>query len=300
MIASLAYALLTFVPIAAEPPQDQAPAEEPRLGLMGYCPVCLIEMKEWVPGKPEHEVVYDGHIYRFPGEEQMKMFQEDPEKYVPALHGDCVVCLKNMGKRVPGDPRFGRFYNGRVFFFPSEAQSRMFAEDPSAFADVDLALGGQCAVCRVEMGQDVPGKPEFTVHYKGLRYRFPGEEQMKMFQEDPEKYAVEAAPAPAPSEGSFLEKPEDPATAIRTVSIRGKTSCAGCEHGVSPLKTPDELGLAITAEDGTIYIVEEAHERFPELYENRFAGKLVSLTGSVLKREDRFVWVQPETLTVNQ
>jgi YHS domain-containing protein len=286
----------TRQPAPGSPPsagQAQAP-----VALRGYCPVCLVNMKKWVPGRPEFSVVYDGHTYRFPGQEQMQMFQDDPSKYTPALHGDCIVCLKNMNQRVPADLNIGQFHQGRVYFFPSDEQRQMFRSDPAAYADADLALGGTCSVCRVEMNQEVPGKPEFAVHHRGLRYQFPGPQQRDMFLANPEKYAVPPAAAegsgPADNRQSSREGQGDPE--LRTVSIRGRTSCAGCDHGVRTLGDPDELGLAVVADDGQIYIVEGAHVDFPEIYEGRFESREVELRGRVVKRDKAVSWIDPEGL----
>lgn len=271
-------------------------AGEATLALRGYCPVCLVNMKEWVPGKPEFSATYDGHVYRFPGAEQLELFRADPAKYTPALHGDCVVCLNDMGRRVPGDLNFAQIYRGRVYLFPGEEQRQMFRADPAKYADADLALGGTCAVCRVEMQQEVAGKPEYAVHYDGLRYLFPGPEQRAMFLANPAKYAVRPAEGSGPAAGP-QSSAAAPDGAVRTVSVRGRTSCAGCEHGVKPLGNPDVLGLAVVDEAGKVYVVEEAHLLFPELYEGRFDGREVSLAGEVLREDGRVVWVRPERLS---
>ncbi|MBP86540.1 MAG: hypothetical protein CMJ64_07485 [Planctomycetaceae bacterium] len=112
------------------------------LGLDGYCPVCVVKMKKWVKGSAEHQVVYDGKTYRFPGADQKQMFLEDPAKYVPALGGDCSVCLAKMGKRVPGSVKFGAVHKGRVWMFPGDDQRKMFLANAKQFENVDLAHGG--------------------------------------------------------------------------------------------------------------------------------------------------------------
>ncbi len=267
------------------------------LALRGYCPVCLLNMNKWVPGKAEYSVTYDSHVYRFPGPEQMEMFKADPAKYTPVFHGDCVVCLANMGQRVPGNLNFTQIKGGRVYLFPAEDQRAMFKADPAKYADADLALGGKCAVCRVEMQQDVEGKPEFAAHHNGLRYLFPGPEQRAMFLANPAKYAVEPAeecrrPVPRPQSSTA------PAHgALRNVSITGRTSCAGCDHGIKPLGDPDQLGLAVVTESGALYVVEGAHELYPALYEGRFDGLAVSLTGEVIREDGKVAWVRPKSLS---
>ena len=66
--------------------------------------------------------------------------------------------------------------------------------------------------------------------------------------------------------------------------MTGKSGCAGCDHGVSPIGAPDELGLAVNAADGKVYVVENAHKLFPKVYEERFAGLPLEVSGKVLKR----------------
>ncbi len=261
------------------------------VALEGYCPVCVMEMKKWVPGNAQFAVRYDGKVYYFPGEKQKQMFLANPAKYVPALGGDCVVCLSKMHKRVPGNIRYAAFYHGRLYLFPSEEQRAMFREHPAQYADADLALGGNCVVCMVDMNQQVPGKPEYTAIYHGMRYQFPGEEQMKKFLASPEKYAAAARQR---QQASVRPTSTSGATTASLVRVRGKSGCAGCDYGQHPLRDPDELGLAVTTDDGTVFIVEDAHKRYPQLYERRFDGVPLEVVGQVLKREGQFVWIEPQ------
>ncbi len=309
-VISLAFLLHQGPEVAAQSGTRQSAQQSPTtsrltrsapLALQGYCPVCITSMKKWVAGKPEFAVVYDGHTYLFPGDDQKRMFQADPAKYTPALHGDCIVCAVDMKKRVPGSVNFAQFHGDRLFLFPSEAQRKMFNADPAKYADADLALGGKCAVCKVEMKQDVSGKPEYTIHYQGLRYLFPGPDQMKMFQANPGKYAPKPTEGSGPVEGSGPsagpQSSKGSSSAVRLVSIQGKTGCAGCEHGVKLLGSPDDLGLAVTA-GKRVYVVEDAKDRYPSIYESRFEGHKVTLTGAVLKEQGKFVWVRPGNLAL--
>lgn len=155
------------------------------LALDGKCAVCFAKMNKLVDGKTEFATDYDGKTYRFPSAEQKKMFDADPVKFVPALGGDCVVCLVEMGKRVAGKPEFALMHDGRLFLFPAQEQLEMFKKNPAKYSDADLALGGACPVCLVKMGKVVKGDPEYAVVHDGLRYLFPGAEQKKMFEKNP-------------------------------------------------------------------------------------------------------------------
>lgn len=283
--------------------QPSAGQAEYPVAIGGYCPVCVVNMKQWVPGRPEFSVVYDGHVYRFPGQEQMQMFLDNPAKYTPALHGGCIVCLKNMNQHVAGDLNFGQLYQGRIYFFPSDEQRQMFRADPTAYANADLALGGMCAVCRVEMNQEVPGKPEYTIHHRGMRYQFPGPEQRDMFMANPEKYAIPpgsgAAEGSGPANNRQSSRQEKGDSKVQTVSVKGRTSCAGCDHGVQTLGDPDELGLAVVTNEGEIFVVEGAHTKYPALYESRFEARSVELQGTLIKRDKTISWVEPSSLRIS-
>ncbi|MHC4400254.1 MAG: hypothetical protein ACYTG0_11305 [Planctomycetota bacterium] len=173
---------------AGHKPTDVKKTAELPLALEGYCAVCIHEPRKWVKGSPEHEVVYDGRRYWFPGEKQKAMFVAHPQRYAPVLGGDCTVCLADGGKQVAGNVRHSMFYEGRLFLFPGEEPKAKFAADPDKYANVDLAMEGNCPVCLTEMEKTVPGKPEFSAHHKGLRYLFPSDKQRTMFLAAPEKY----------------------------------------------------------------------------------------------------------------
>jgi len=276
-----------------------------QLGLNGYCPVCIIEMKKWMKGNPLFASRFDGKIYYFPSAQIKAKFDANPAKYVPALGGDCTVCLAKMGKRMPGSVQQAAFHQNRLYLFPSEQQKKMFLAEPAKFANVDLALGGLCSVCKIEMKKDVPGKPEYTVIYQGMRYQFPGEQQMKMFQANPAKYAVKgpqgsgsrgSGKRPATGNPSAQFVPQAKPINQNIVSITGTSTCAGCEHGVAPLGAPEELGLAVDAKDGKVYVIEDAHQRYPKLYDKRFEQLPVQVSGVVIKEKDNVRWLKATEL----
>ena len=261
----------------------------PSLGLEGYCPICLIEAKKWVRGTPDHQVTYDGKTYYFPSENEKRVFEADPAKYVPVLSGDCTVCLAKAGKRVPGNIRHATLYKGRVFLFTSDREKQEFLSSPKKYAEVDLALNGRCAVCGVMAGKDVPGKREFTAIHKGLRYQFVSDKERRVFLANPAKFVgakTRNTPASAKTGGNSV------------VTITGKSACAGCEHGVAPIGAPDELGLAVNAPGGKVYVVEDAHKKYPNIYAKRYDGLPLQVTGTVVKTSGKFTWIKPQTLRV--
>lgn len=201
----------------AEEPLDGSGSrvEQAPIALEGYCPVSVLAMRKWVKGDSAHPVVYDGRTYLFANAEGKKMFEDNPAKYVPALGGDCAVALVKMGKRVPGNIRNATIHDGRLFLFSKPQAQQMFAADPATYADADLALGGNCPVCLVNMGKDVPGKPELAAFHNGFRYLFPAVEQRDAFVATPEKYVSATGNGPLPASGSATKQPAAPASAGR-------------------------------------------------------------------------------------
>ena len=59
-------------------PEKYADAD---LALNGYCPVCKIDMKKDVKGKPEIAYDYHGTRYLFPAKEQLEKFKANPRRY---------------------------------------------------------------------------------------------------------------------------------------------------------------------------------------------------------------------------
>lgn len=175
--------------------------------LEGYCPVSLQAMNKWVKGKPAIQEVFDGHTYHFANEDGKRMFSADPAKYAPVLGGDCVVSLVKMGKRVPGNIRYASIHEGRLFLFANEQGKQMFTADPKSFANADLAFGGNCPVCRVDMQHSMAGRPEFTVVHNGLRYLFPTVAMRDTFLANPTKYQATASAGESPRGGSGSRQP---------------------------------------------------------------------------------------------
>lgn len=185
---------------AAPPTRQAAPsgsgttsgAAELRVGLQGYCPVCIVNLKKWVKGTQRFTADYDGVRYYFPGEEQKQAFLEAPAKYSPVLAGDDIVVYTQTSKRVKGSLSHAVLHDGRLYLFANADSKRRFQSQPATFANADVALNGECPVCRVDMRQRVAGKPEFAAKHNGLRYFFPADPQKQTFLENPAAY-VEAA-----------------------------------------------------------------------------------------------------------
>lgn len=179
------------------PPPSYGSAARPRveaeLAMRGFCPVCLVADRAWVVGDPKLATVFDGKAYYFPTPQRRQQFVADPVSYAPALGGDNIVAYAETGRREPGDLSRGVTHNGRVYFVGTQAERERFNRNPARYADADLALGGRCVVCRVDLGRPTPGEPKLTTVHNGLRYQFANAQQQRRFAASPERYAKAAA-----------------------------------------------------------------------------------------------------------
>ena len=263
------------------------------IGLDGYCPVCIIAAGKWEAGSNEITSTYDGVTYLFPNQSLKQTFDQSPAKFVPALAGDCVVCLPNAGKRVAGNVNHATMHNGRLFLFPDDETKAEFESNPAKYENVDLAADGNCVVCN---GHDVKGSAEFTEIHDGMRYQFPSAEAAAFFRRAPEKYAVGTQVIAAEPVSETLTSSQ--VVASDAVTVTGTSTCAVCEFGVKPLGNPEELGMAVKTSDGHVIVVEKAHVLYPQIYKARYAGQNVQVEGKILKSEGRVSWLNPSSIRV--
>lgn len=266
-------------------------ADRPLVALDGHCAVCVLEAGKWVRGSPDHSYEFDGQVYYFPGDAERKKFAADPIRYAPVLGGDCQVCFAKMSSRVPGSIRFAATHKGRLYLFPGDGERKAFLADADAFADADIAFRGLCAVCLVEAKKEVPGKPQFTAVYRGLRYLFPSQAELDAFLKNPNKYAV-------PQRNQTGAVPNS-GRGERLISVTGRSGCAACEFGVQPLQGAG-LGFAVAADDGRVYVIEHVEQKHPDLFEQRFKGFRVQVTGLALKEQGKFVWLDPQRIELGK
>jgi YHS domain-containing protein len=287
---------LAFITIGTLRAAEGDRMEGPRIGLGSYCPVCILDANKWVKGSPDHQATDDGVTYYFPDEAIKQNFLAQPAKYVPALGGDCIVCYAKLGKRVPGSVHHTARYDNRLFLFPDAEQQQAFFSNPKELANVDLALNGDCAVCQVHHNKRVAGKPEFTEIKDGFRYQFVSAREQEAFRMDPAAYIP-----PASKPTSMMQSPQSQRPAENgSLTVTGKTTCAGCEHGIRTIHNPEELGLAVNTDDGRVVIVEQAHKLYRDAYANRYDGQRVRVSGLVVKQQGRFTWIEPTELMVQK
>ena len=110
-----------------------APVSDPVPGLDGYSPVSLYNWREWRKGKPEFTGYHKGIAYRMATEAEFTEFNQDPEKYVPRLLGCDPVILQKTDRAVPGNTKYGAYFDGALYLFQSPETRAEFKNHPMRY-----------------------------------------------------------------------------------------------------------------------------------------------------------------------
>ena len=102
-----------------------------------------------------------------------------------ALDGFCPVRLSEQEHWVQGDVRWGARHKGRTYLFSGPEEQQRFLDAPEKYAP---AHSGYDVVLAVQQGQEVPGRREHGVWYRGKVYLFSSEASVEQFRASPEQY----------------------------------------------------------------------------------------------------------------
>lgn len=114
---------------------DSPEASLPPLGLEGFCPIALIENKEWKEGDRQFGCIHRGQLYLFLSLEARDQFLESPDRYAPVLSGYDPVVFTERGELVSGSREHGRFIDDRIVLFTNEESFQKFKEAPMKYID---------------------------------------------------------------------------------------------------------------------------------------------------------------------
>lgn len=109
------------------------PTQGDRLGLEGYCPVCLVTRQAWIAGNPRISEAHNGHTYCFAGEAERRAFRANPDWYAPALDGDDAVLAAKQNTIVAGRRAYSAAYDSRLYLFASPETRDAFAANPEHY-----------------------------------------------------------------------------------------------------------------------------------------------------------------------
>jgi thiol-disulfide isomerase/thioredoxin len=106
---------------------------KPDLGLKGFCPVYLFENRNWKKGFAEFAVEYKGILYHLAGPAQRDQLESNPSKYAPRLLGCDAVILTQTGRVIPGDIKYGAYYDNELFLFTTAESRSTFRSSPPRY-----------------------------------------------------------------------------------------------------------------------------------------------------------------------
>ena len=124
-------------------------------------------------GQADFSVEHDGRFYRFVDQALADEFRKKRERFIPRNDGACPVSDVDLGRKLPGNPKFGVIYQDRIFLCASAEARRKFIQSPDRYAAVDVAERGYCPHCIRTSGLLVLGSPRHEVSHDGRRYWFP-------------------------------------------------------------------------------------------------------------------------------
>ncbi len=129
----------TQPPLARPTPQSLA-SNSPLVGLDGYCPIHIKMNREWIKGRSEYSTTWQGVVYQFPTEGDLKAFQSAPQKYAPRMLGCDPVQLWLTERAVQGSVEYGAFFNGDLFLFVSAESRNQFKVNPNRYVQLRTAF----------------------------------------------------------------------------------------------------------------------------------------------------------------
>lgn len=153
-----------------------------------YCPVALLDKAVLVEVDGTHTAVYAGARYFFETVEAKARFAAEPEKFVPARGGECLVTLAETQTEAIGSERFPVVYDGRIYLCASEQARQKFLTSPAVYANRDLRSQGTCPHCGAALAAQTHGRSRFQIRFGGSRYQFPDKAHMEAFLKAPLRY----------------------------------------------------------------------------------------------------------------
>ena len=97
-------------------------------GVNGYDLVSYHSSKRPLRGNGHYPSVHEGVTYLFASEENRKIFDRNPGKFIPAYGGYCAFGA-SVGKKFVGDPEVWRIVDGRLYLNLDEYIQDMWLKD---------------------------------------------------------------------------------------------------------------------------------------------------------------------------
>lgn len=109
----------------------QSPAQ---VGLEGYSPVALTRDRKWKKGQEEFSWPYQGITYQMASRTELELFKVDPGRYAPQLLGCDPVILNKQDRAIPGDTKYGAYYDHNLYLFVDLESREEFKKHPDRYS----------------------------------------------------------------------------------------------------------------------------------------------------------------------
>jgi YHS domain-containing protein len=130
-------AFLTFIFIALPILALADSSEYSTVGIGGYDPVAYFKEGKPMKGSGWHVAYYKGVTYVFANKKNRKMFEADPEKYLPAYGGYCAYGVA-VGKKFVADPEVWKIVEGILYLnLDKDIQSKWDKDIPGYIKKAD-------------------------------------------------------------------------------------------------------------------------------------------------------------------
>ncbi|CEG58317.1 YHS domain-containing (seleno)protein [Legionella fallonii] len=98
------------------------------VALQGYDVVAYFTENKPVKGNGDHVVIRDGIYYLFANENDKKLFEANPDKYLPQYGGWCAFGTA-VGKKIASDPLAWKMVDGKLYLNLNERVQKVWSKD---------------------------------------------------------------------------------------------------------------------------------------------------------------------------
>ncbi|MCH9652310.1 MAG: thioredoxin family protein [Planctomycetes bacterium] len=106
----------------------------PNVGLEGYSPIALTRDRKWTKGSEEFSWPYQGITYFLSNHTELEIFKNDPGRYAPQLLGCDPVILNKQDRAIPGNTKYGAYYDQNLYLFVDLESREAFKKNPDRFS----------------------------------------------------------------------------------------------------------------------------------------------------------------------
>ncbi len=104
------------------------------IGLEGYSPIALTRDRKWNKGDEEFSWPYQGITYLLSNRTELEIFKNDPGRYAPQLLGCDPVILNKQDRAIPGNTKYGAYYDHNLYLFVDLESREEFKKNPDRFS----------------------------------------------------------------------------------------------------------------------------------------------------------------------